>query len=160
MSGLTRTIGFTLLAAVATGLVYLSGQPFFVAAGSDATVSILSFGSGIKISALVAFIGSAYSIWFGRENAPLRIVVGILSGLFLTLATHAVIINYKRATIQERWLFAQIDRAPFDVADGLLPGWNVERRTCGIVLHDRLSGKAIYLLTAGLSLPPFLNPQP
>ena len=134
--------------AVACMLVAASVSSFYLAAGSDSGVEIRTLPLLPKIAALV--ISTSALIWalFGdRRHRWQQQVFYALSVLILGAATHAVVLNHKRGLLQEHWFFRVIDRAAFDVADGISHDWQTRPAIGGVSLLHRRNHEVVFVFT-------------
>jgi hypothetical protein len=142
-------MGAVLASTVAAALLVVASlSSFYLAAGSDSGVEIRTTPLPAKALALV--MATAALIWaaFGKRTQRLpAVVLFALSVAVLGVATHAVVLNYKRGLVQEHWFFRMIDRASFDVADGLSHDWQVRPAIGGVSMHHRRTQDAVFIFT-------------
>jgi hypothetical protein len=112
------------------GLVLaLSESSFFLASGSDAATAIYTPSLARKLLALAIYAaGATVGIFATRLATPLRCLLVAVGMVVLALGTHTVVVSFKSGVIQEFWLGALIDRAPFNVAEGVEQDWIAQRR--------------------------------
>lgn len=145
--GAAKIATLVIVTTAAALLVAASSSAFFLAGGSDAGVEI--FTPSLTSKVLAFALSTAALAWalFGRaEGALIRWAVYAGALAILALATHAVMLDYKRAALREHWFFAKIDRLSFDVADGLEQDWQVTRTAIGIQLTKRRDGTQVFVL--------------
>ena len=139
---------FAATITAAIGLVFASSSAFVLAAGSDAGVEIYTAQSLPKFFGLVFF--STTTAWaFLSRRIPLliRVLAGTVAFVVLTIATHAVVINFKRSIVEERWLLVRFDRLAFDAADGLALDWEMTSAFAGVRLNHHRDGRSVYVFT-------------
>lgn len=141
-----RVAAFMLVTVVAVLLVAASESSFFLAAGSDSGVEIFTPPLVWKIWALTIATSALGWALFGRgERARGRWAAYAVSLAILALATHAVIVDYKQATLREHWLFTTVDRLSFDAADGLAQDWQATRSMIGTQFRRRRDGVSVFV---------------
>ncbi|MEA2700419.1 MAG: hypothetical protein QOI66_4690 [Myxococcales bacterium] len=136
------------LHTVAASILVVSVTPFFLASGSDSLVEIRSPTLAIKALAVVASTAALLWAIFGERRRRIRrFGVYLLGVCVLGMATHAVIVNYKKGVVQEYWFFAKFDRAPFDIADGIAQDWRVRPTIGGVFLTHKRTGRRVFVFT-------------
>lgn len=143
-----RFVTLVALTASAALLVAASESSFFLAAGSDAGVEIFTPSLASKIFALsICTVALAWALFGRADGAAGRWALYIGSLAILALATHAVMLDYKRGILREHWAFANVDRLSFDVADGLSQDWQVTPSFTGAHLTRRRDGARVFVLS-------------
>lgn len=150
-------LGVSLVAALAITL--LSAHSFVVARGSDAAVRIYSLPLSAKmLTLLVVAAAWTASAVAKRLGATVRWALRVGGVAALALGTHVISFNFKRGELEDHWLLWRIDRASFNVAEGLAQDWRVDPVPLGYKLLHRTNGTSQFLFSG---IPPWkLDPGP
>lgn len=136
------------LHTLAAPILVVSVNPFFRASGSDSLVEIRSPMLAVKVLAVMASTAALLWALFGeRRGRSGRWGVYLLSLCLLGMATHAVIVNYRKGVVQEQWFFARLDRAPFNAAEGVSHDWQVRPTNGGVSLTGKQTGQRVFIFT-------------
>lgn len=139
-------LGVALVGALAITL--LSANTFFLARGSDATVRIHTVPLYAQIlTFLVVAVAWTASAASKRLRRAARWSMRAAGLAVLALGTHVISINFKRGVLEEHWLLWRVDRATFNVADGLVHEWSVEPIRLGYQLSHRTNGTGRFLFS-------------
>jgi cell division protein FtsW (lipid II flippase) len=144
----SRIAFLIVIIAAAVGLVYVSSSAFVVASGSDAGVDIYTTHPLAKLLALLLFCATtAWALLSRRASTMMRALAGALGLVVLAVATHVVVVSFKRSTLEERWLLVRFDRFTFDPAEGLAHDWEMKPALAGVQLRHRRDGRTVYIFT-------------
>ena len=136
------------LHTVAAAILVVSVNPFFRASGSDSLVEIRSPVLAVKVLAVVASTAALLWALFGERRGRIgRWGVYLLGLALLGMATHAVIVNYRKGVVQEQWFFAKFDRAPFNAGQGVSHDWHAATTTGGVWLTHKRDGRRVFIFT-------------
>jgi|GEM_PF-3513474 len=137
----------------ALALTLLSANSFVVARGSDAAVQIYTLPLYAKLLTLLV-VAAAWtaSAAAKRLGGVVRWALRIAGVSALVLGTHVISLNFKRGELEDHWLLVRLDRASFNVAEGLAQDWRVEPVPFGYELLHRTNGTRRFLFSG---IPPW-----
>jgi hypothetical protein len=129
-------------------LVLLGSESgMYLAVGSDMGATSYSPSLGLKLMALAMFaVAIAWSAFARGARAWMRGGAACLGFVVLALGTHTVIFNDPQGTIQEFWLLAKLDRAPYNIADGVGVDWKVRSTSFGIYLDHKRTHETVFVV--------------
>ena len=134
--------------AAAVGLVYASSSAFIIASGSDAGVDLYTAHPLAKLLALGLFCATTvWALLSRRASMMARALAGGVGLVVLAVATHVVVVSFKRSVLEERWLLVRFDRLAFDRAEGLAHEWEMRVALAGVLLRHRRDGRTVYIFT-------------
>ena len=146
MPAVLATAATVLALAFAVLVVLGSESGMYLAMGSDMGATSYSPSLGLKLLALALFAGAiGWSAFARAVRASVRAFVGCLGFVVLGLGTHTVIFNDLQGTIQEFWLLAKLDRAPYNIAEGVGVDWKVRNTTLGVELVHKSTGESVFV---------------
>jgi hypothetical protein len=134
--------------ALAFGVLVVLGSEsgMYLAMGSDMGATSYSPSLALKLLALALFTAAvAWSAFASTVRPWLRGLVACLGFVVLALGTHTVIFNDLQGTIQEFWLLAKLDRAPYNIAEGVGMDWTVRTTTLGVDLVHKGTGRSVFV---------------
>lgn len=146
MSKASTALVVVLPLVAALAITLLSASSFVVARGSDAAVRIYTLPLYAKLLTLLVVAAAWTASAAGeRLGSAVRWSLRIAGTGALVLGTHVISINFKRGELEEHWLLVRMDRASFDVAEGLAQDWQVEPAPLGYQLTHRTDGTTRFL---------------
>ncbi|OMH39751.1 hypothetical protein [Motiliproteus sp. MSK22-1] len=128
------------------GVLYVSSDPFYVAHGSEAGIPI--FTASVNFKGATAFL-SVLMFCFALYKKSWKYLLSMLgcSILLTGLASHTVVLNHKRAVLEDQWFLYPFHRLNYNIADGIGLDWRIESVLFGFQITAKTSDESVYLFT-------------
>ncbi|OMH39041.1 hypothetical protein [Motiliproteus sp. MSK22-1] len=136
------------------GLLYLSTDSFFVVSGSDAGIPIFSASTDFKVGSAIL---SILLLVFALTRQGWKYLVGalLLSTLLLGLASHSVVLNHRRAMLEDQWFLYSFDVIKYDKVEGLGIDWVIKSVPLGFSITSKKDDSSVFIFTGP---PPWKTP--
>jgi hypothetical protein len=143
---LSRVSAGTLLLGFGVLVVAASESAFYIASGSDLGVTIHAPTLTLKLVALGIF-GAAVAVALFAQRMRWWWRPAIATGglIVLALGTHAVVFNRLDRSIQEFWLLSTVDRAAYNIAEGVRFDWDINEAILGLQLKNKVSHEEVFV---------------